>query len=94
MDIKKAEAGMVVWDVLRRKMGNTTMSTTVVVSVKILEVDLGSRKVMASWNHNAPRWQPERVWKKWRAVKPVLVGNVCGAQRLATKEERAAMAAE
>ena len=83
------QPGMTAWDVRRGPMGSTTAKTTRIYSVKIVSVDLDAMTVVASWNFNAAQKVRKPVWSKWKAVKPVLVGNV--SQRLATKAEIAAM---
>lgn len=86
MDIKKLQPGMTVYDVGRIKMGNTTMSTVSVWSVRIVSVDLGGERVVASWNGNAPKEFSANSVKRWRAKKPVLI-KTGWAYRLATREE-------
>lgn len=52
MKIEKLHPTMVVYDVGRHKMGNTTISTVCVWSVLIVSVDVEARTVVASWNSN------------------------------------------
>ncbi len=94
MKFEKLQPGMVVYDVGRHKMGNTTLSTVSVWSVRIISVDAETRSCIASWNTNKARQYHERSIAKWRAARPMLIGQ--GAmKRLATREEiKAAKAAE
>lgn len=87
MQIDKLAPGMVVFDVGRAKMGNTSRSTVAVWPVQIIAVDLEKRTVQASWNNNPPRTFSEKSWKKWRKDKPLLVELLFGSYRLATREE-------
>lgn len=87
MKFEKLQPGMVVYDVGRQKMGNTTMTTVAVWSVTIVSVDAETRSVMASWNGNRPSRYYEGSCKKWRETRPLLVRSGFGAYRLATKEE-------
>jgi len=66
MKIEKLKPGDVVYSVQRRKMGNTTMSTTVVYSVKIMTIDSERRFVIASINGNPPREYFPGQLSKWR----------------------------
>lgn len=58
--------------------------------VRVLEVDAERRRVVASWNTNAPRTFYEREVAKWREKAPILVGTMMGGKRLATREEQKA----
>ena len=88
MKFEKIKPGMLVYDVGRQKLGNTTLSTVAVWSVKIISVDAENRTVEASWNYNPARTYSERDYKKWRAAKPILVPvGIFGGKRLATKDE-------
>jgi hypothetical protein len=90
MKFEKLQPGMTVYDVGRHKMGNTTLTTVAVWTVRVLEVDAERRRVVASWNTNAPRTFYERDVAKWREKAPMLVGTVMGGKRLATREEQKA----
>lgn len=91
MKLESLKPGMVVYDVGRTKMGNTTITTVSVWMVRIVSVDAERRTVVASWNTNRERTCYEHQWKKWRLKKPVLVRSSFGRARLATREEQAAM---
>jgi len=91
MKLEKLKPGMIVYDVGKTKMGNTTMTSVAVWPVKIIDVDLERRRVTASWNGNTPRVYPESTAKKWRGKEPVLVREAMGRRRLATREEIKAM---
>jgi len=87
MKIEKLQPGMVVYDVGRHKMGNTTISTVSVWSVRIVSVDVDARTVVASWNSNQAKPYREGIWSKWRAKRPQLVMMALGNQRLARRGE-------
>ncbi len=86
MKIENLKEDQIVYEVGRQKMGNTTISTVVVWEVRIVSVDLERRIVKARWNSNPTREYREMTWRKWRAVKPMLVLSGFGC-RLATREE-------
>ena len=88
MKFEKLKPGMVVYDVGRQRLGNTTMYTVAVWSVKIISVDAEKRTVEASWNYNPAHTYSDRDYKKWRAVAPKLISaGPFGGKRLATKDE-------
>jgi hypothetical protein len=91
MKIEKLLPGQVVYSVERRKMGNTTMKTTSVFKVRIVEIDPEKQWVLASWNGNTPSKFYRRTVGKWREKKPVMIIGNFGSQRLATREEIKAM---
>lgn len=93
MKIAKLRPGQVVYSVERRGLGNTTMKTTSVFKVRIVEIDPLGQWVTASWNGNPPRKYYNRVVSKWREKEPVLVTSGF-TQRLATREEIKAMSKE
>lgn len=87
MKFEKLQPGMVVYDVGRRKMGNTTISTVSVWQVHIISVNSADLTVEASWNGNPPRRFHSRIWSKWRLSKPILIRSASGRCRLATRAE-------
>ena len=93
MKFEKLEAGMVVYDVHRHKLGNTTMSTIGVWRVCIVSVDRETRRVQASWNNNPPKTFYPRDVAKWREKEPMLIRGALGSVRLATREELKAASA-
>jgi hypothetical protein len=95
MKFESLKPEMIVWDVARRKMGNTTRSTVSVWMVKIISVDSTRRTVVASWNGNRESTYSERIVKRWRKEKPMLISTgMSGARRLATREEIKAVKAK
>lgn len=87
MKFEKLKPGMIVYDVGRTKMGNTTMTTVSVWTVRIIEVDTEHRRVLASWNGNKAKHFYERETSKWREKEPMLIRSKIGYYRLATREE-------
>jgi hypothetical protein len=81
MKFEKLKPGMVLFDVGRHKMGNTTMSTVSVWEVRVIEVHQ-DRSITASWNGNAPKVMREREWSRLRAKRPELVRGACGVYRI------------
>ncbi len=90
MKFEKLKPGMTLYDVVRHKMGNTTLTTVAVFAVRVLEVDAERRRVVASWNSNAPRTFYAHNVAKWREKPPMLVRTFFGGARLATREEQKA----
>ena len=91
MKFEKLKPGMLVYDVQRRKMGNTTISTVCVWPVRIVSVDADGKKVVVSWNGNPEETFSLRSAEKWREKHPVLIEGAFGHARLATREEIKAM---
>ena|SRR5579863_1288322 len=87
MKISKLQVGQVLYGTQRRKMGNTTISTTAVFPIKVTEIDPEGNWVMASWNFNGPKKFRQRDVNKWKTNKPVLTTYTFGHARLATKAE-------
>ena len=90
MKFEKLKPDMTVYDVGRHKMGNTTLSTVAVWSVRVMEVDTERRRVVASWNTNSPRTFYERDVTRWREKQPMLMCTMMGGKRLATRDEQKA----
>jgi hypothetical protein len=87
MKFENLKPGMLVYDVGRSKMGNTTLSTVGVWRVRIESVDVEARRVTASWNSNPPKTFYPREVAKWREKEPLLIRGSFGRARLATREE-------
>lgn len=77
---------LTVYDAHKHKMGNTTMRTWGVWSVRIISVNQADQTVTASWNSNPEQVYSKSTWSKWRKVKPMMVKSGFG-QRLATRDE-------
>lgn len=88
--IRNLKPGQVLYTISRRKMGNTTISTTVVHPVEVVRVAEDGRSVVAVWNSNRERTYYERDVTKWRVQRPLLIRQGVGSYRLATKAEHAA----
>ena len=84
MKLSSLSAGQTVYEVVRRKMGNTSLSTVAVVPVRIEAVDEFTGFVRARWNDGPARSFQERQWKKWRLKRLVLVVGGSGRALSAT----------
>jgi len=59
---EKIEPGMILLDIHREKMGNTTMSAWGLWKVKVISVDRAKRIAVVSWNSNpAQTWDARRL---------------------------------
>jgi hypothetical protein len=87
MKIESLTVGQTVWNVRRYGMGNTTLRSTAVYTVRIVEIDLERGRVKASWNGNTPEWFYGKSISTWKKNEPVMVETAFGARRLATREE-------
>lgn len=86
MKFEKLKPGMILYDVGRHKMGNTTVSTVAVWLVRVISVDAEKRTAVVSWNGNKPKTYQERGISKLREREPLLVRAGLG-MRLANREE-------
>lgn len=68
--LSKIKPGQILWSVIRRKMGNTSMSTDSLHKVKVLEVDIEAGFALVSWNGNAPTKYYERQLKSLKVNEP------------------------
>lgn len=85
MKFENIKAGDVLYDVHRQKMGNTTLSSMGVWTVKIIEVNEFGATV--SWNGNRPeKWGIKRL-RKLRVKRPELVAIGFGRYRLKRRGE-------
>lgn len=73
--LSRLKPGQVVYSVVSQRMGNTTIRRKVCYTVKILAVDLPSKRVQISWNGNAPEWAGEHRAKGWKLKEPNLKGR-------------------
>lgn len=77
--LDKLQPGQTVWEIYRQKMGNTTISRRVLGTVKVIEVDLEKRRVLANWGGNSrPSWYSEKAVSKWKLIKPEPKGKILG----------------
>ena len=87
MKLKDLKPGDVLYDCHSHKMGNTTIKSYGVWSVKIIEVF--DSHALVSWNGNTPERYYENRVKSLLREKPVLVScGFMGKMRKETKEER------
>jgi hypothetical protein len=87
MKIKDLKPGQTVYSVIRHKMGNTRLSTIGVYPVEVVSIDEAAGIVMGQWNGNPPRSFLVNNLKGWRKSKPLLIRDIGGRSRLATREE-------
>ena len=66
---EKIEPGMVLLDIHREKMGNTTMSEGGLWKVLVVAVDREKRTARVSWNHN-----PQQTWDARRLERRYALG--------------------
>jgi hypothetical protein len=90
MKFEKIEAGMVLYDVHSHKMGNTTIRSLGVWTVRVISVDKERKSARVSWNGNREETYYRAQLEKLKAKPPVLVRTSFGAYRRQTKEEKAA----
>jgi hypothetical protein len=87
MKIEKLKPGMTVYTVIRRKMGNTNISTVVVYPVTIVSVEIENCAVVASVNGNPNYTYYKSTWSKWRRKPPLLIRSITGSARIARRGE-------
>lgn len=87
--ISKLTPGQVLFKVERRRMGNTTIRTSVVLRVRVIEVH--PDHVIASMNSNTSRKYRANEVAKWKVNEPVMIKAGMGYQRPATRAEIAAL---
>ena len=90
--IEKIKPGQVLWSVSSGRLGNTMLTTKNLYPVRVVEVDMANKRVLASWNGNPERWMYQVA--KLRVTKPVMVKSAFGSSRLATRAELKAMKAK
>ena len=74
----RLKVGQILYTVTSHKMGNTTMNTKAVHTMKVMEINAFKRTVFASWNGNLPRWHGERDVAAWRVKEPKLKKGALG----------------
>jgi len=90
MKFESLKPGMVVYDIRKHRMGNTTINTLSLYEVRVLEVDQEGGRVTYSWNGNLSEVGSRYACEPWKKNKPLLIRSAMGYCRLATKEEKAA----
>jgi hypothetical protein len=60
----KLKPGMVLLDIHRYRVGNTTMRSLGCWKVTVISVDAETRTAMCSWNHNPPTRYVESQFKR------------------------------
>ena len=94
MKFDKLKPGMVVYDIGRRKMGNTTISTIAAWTIEVISVDAEARTCVAEWNHNPARTYREADVSAWKENKPFLIRESFGNYRKPTRSELAEIKAK
>ena len=61
----------ILYDYFSRRMGNTTLREEVCVPVRVIEIDLSTKRALCSRYGNSPRWVSEREIKRYRVNKKV-----------------------
>lgn len=90
MKYESIYAGQTLYNVVRRKLGNTALVTIVVEEVKIISMNSVEETVQAKVNGNPARTFHAVGYSKWRKSKPLLIAVGFGQHRLANREEIAA----
>lgn len=85
---EKIQAGMILYDLHKYRMGHTTMSSWGVWTVQVISVNPEERTAIVSWNGNPPqRWRESQLCKL-RAKKPEMVENCMGQQHPKRREKK------
>lgn len=87
MKFEKLQPGMTLYDVGSHRMGNTTIRTISVWTVRVIDVH-PNRTITASWNGNLAKLMYEHEWSKLRAKKPELERSAVGAYRIKRRAPR------
>lgn len=82
MTFEKLKVGDVYYDVHSYRMGNTTIRSMGVWTVKVLSLNPASETAVVSWNGNRSETYYRNDWKKLRVKQPEMETNAFGAQRL------------
>ncbi|MDI3438981.1 hypothetical protein QLG07_05920 [Erwinia sp. V90_4] len=89
MKLSSLKPGMVVYDVQRHRMGNTTVITHSVYKVRVIEVH--DNHIIASWNGNPPGKIFESGVKRLKKNEPIMIRSRMGYSRPATRAEKEAL---
>lgn len=57
------EAGLVLYDCSKERMGNLTVQVLKVRSIRVLEVNAMAQRALISWNGNPPAWKSSGFFK-------------------------------
>ncbi len=87
MKFEKIKAGDTLYDVHSYRMGNTTIRTVGVWSVRVVEVNHATRCALVSWNGNMPEMYSERTLTRLKTKEPVLERGVFGSWRIAKRSK-------
>lgn len=93
MKFEKIKPGMELYDVHSYKMGNTTMRSIGVWTVRVVSVDAERRSAICSWNGNKPEYYSESRLAKLKDKEPILI-KAGLARRRPTREELKAIRAQ
>lgn len=89
MKLTSLKLGMVVYDVQRHRMGNTTLITHSVYKVQVIEVH--DNYIVASWNGNPQQKIFESGLARFKKNEPVMIRSAMGHSRPATRAEKEAL---
>jgi len=76
--IGRLKVGQVLYQVVRQKCGNTSVSRGCLYTVKVTEIAEDGLSVMASWNGNKPRAYSAKQVAKLKVNRPKPKGSVMG----------------
>jgi hypothetical protein len=66
MKIEKLYSGQYLHDYHMYREGNTMRKKMGHWRVRVIQIDMAGRRVLAEWNSNAPRWYSEKAISKFR----------------------------
>lgn len=89
--INRVEVGQVLYKPYKRKMGNTTISTTEISQITVKEVNVEGSYIVYRSRAGYDRKMRVTELKSWRVNRPVLIESFTGSKRLATRAEIKAM---
>lgn len=83
--LNKIKVGQILYDTVKRKMGNTNMLSVSIVFVTVIEINLDTQKVLVRWGNNPERWVNSKRLSKYKVKRPELEEQLSGAFSLKRK---------
>jgi hypothetical protein len=83
--LSRIKPGQILWSVTRGNMGNTTVRTSHLYEVRV--IDVHDDFAIVSWNGNPPQRYYSGHIAKLRTKKPVMITSAIGRQRVARRGE-------